>query len=126
MKPEVKALWTAALRSGEYQQGRMVMHSPDGKFCCLGVLCDVYAEETGLTWGKVTNQGSGDQGLEFLGDVNYPPPAVRAWAGLTSSDPRLLVPGDHVTRQISELNDGLEPRLPLPFAEIADLIEAQL
>jgi hypothetical protein len=32
-----KAVWLAALRSGEYKQGRMAMKNPDGSFCCLGV-----------------------------------------------------------------------------------------
>lgn len=33
--------WVAALRSGEYQQGRHILHGT-GRFCCLGVLCDIY------------------------------------------------------------------------------------
>ena len=41
MNPTVKAKWIAALRSGEYQQGQYALRTPDNKFCCLGVLCDV-------------------------------------------------------------------------------------
>jgi hypothetical protein len=40
MKPELKAKWVAALRSGEYPQGKDFLQS-NGKFCCLGVLCEV-------------------------------------------------------------------------------------
>ena len=40
MNKEVKARWLAALRSGEFEQGRGVLEK-NGKFCCLGVLCKV-------------------------------------------------------------------------------------
>ena len=46
MNPEVKKLWVEALRGGKYVQGKGKLHyiSKDGqeKFCCLGVLCDLY------------------------------------------------------------------------------------
>lgn len=38
--PEFKAKWIAALRSGKYIQGQKYLQA-DGKFCCLGVACDV-------------------------------------------------------------------------------------
>lgn len=41
MKAELKADWVEALRSRRYQQGRGCLRSPDDKYCCLGVLCDV-------------------------------------------------------------------------------------
>jgi hypothetical protein len=35
-----------ALRSGEYQQGKGVLHNPtDDTYCCLGVLCEVTGRE---------------------------------------------------------------------------------
>lgn len=34
---EQKEKWLIALRSGEYEQGRLWMEK-DGKYCCLGVL----------------------------------------------------------------------------------------
>lgn len=37
---EQKAEWTAALRSGEYRQGRRRLVTADGGYCCLGVLCE--------------------------------------------------------------------------------------
>lgn len=39
--PEIKAEWIAALRSGKYEQGRYTLRTPDNKFCCLGVYCDM-------------------------------------------------------------------------------------
>ncbi len=50
MDPELKKKWVAALRSGEYKQGRNRLHRKvDNSFCCLGVLCEVagYQKEEG-------------------------------------------------------------------------------
>jgi hypothetical protein len=40
MKKAIKKKWVAALRSGEYKQGRRYLKR-DGKYCCLGVLCEI-------------------------------------------------------------------------------------
>lgn len=39
--------WIAALRSGKYEQGKGGLFR-DGKYCCLGVLCDISKKEFGL------------------------------------------------------------------------------
>lgn len=44
MDKELKKRWVAALRSGEYNQGRYTLRSRDG-FCCMGVLCDLIDPE---------------------------------------------------------------------------------
>lgn len=42
MNPEIKAKWVAALRSGQFKQGKHVLHNTDdNSFCCLGVLCEI-------------------------------------------------------------------------------------
>ena len=45
MNKEVKQQWVAALRSGEYKQGKNALRrqyeGEDAEFCCLGVLCDL-------------------------------------------------------------------------------------
>lgn len=46
--------WVAALRSGQYKQGKHVLRSIDNKFCCLGVLADVANPNC---WGKITPVG---------------------------------------------------------------------
>lgn len=38
---EIRDRWVTALRSDEYEQGRVRLRTSDGRFCCLGVLCDV-------------------------------------------------------------------------------------
>lgn len=41
MDAELKKTWVAALRSGKYLQTRRQLRSPNGGYCCLGVLCRV-------------------------------------------------------------------------------------
>lgn len=56
MNAEVKEKWLAALRSGEYKPAVAFMRHSDTtganpyqhRFCCLGVLCDLYAKEHGM------------------------------------------------------------------------------
>jgi len=49
----LKTLWVDALRSGKYQQTTTVLRSPQGGYCCLGVLCDVM----GLEWEAAATTG---------------------------------------------------------------------
>ena len=37
--------WLKALRSGKYQQGKGSLNPAIGKFCCLGVACDITIPE---------------------------------------------------------------------------------
>ena len=41
MDAEFKARWVAALRSGDYKQGKYALRKSNGTFCCLGVACDI-------------------------------------------------------------------------------------
>jgi hypothetical protein len=52
MKSEYKGPWLKALRSGRYEQGRSYINS-QGRFCCLGVLCDV----AGIQWSEPDESG---------------------------------------------------------------------
>lgn len=40
-REELRVLWIAALRSGEYRQGKGCLKTTDGAYCCLGVLCQI-------------------------------------------------------------------------------------
>lgn len=52
LDPDFKAAWLAALRSGNYRQGKFKLRKPDDRdpdtqlFCCLGVACDITGEPT--------------------------------------------------------------------------------
>ena len=69
MKQKIKALWVAALRSGDYEQGIGQLRN-ENKFCCLGVLCDLHAQTHPKIAAKETNPN------EYLGDTGYLPHKV--------------------------------------------------
>lgn len=128
MNEEIKAAWVAALRSGEYEQGTEYL-SRDGKFCCLGVLCDLAVKaqviEQYTDYTPCTDYGQGDE--ETL------PSEVASWAGLEGENRQnpVIEPAgvegltwnrrEKHRPTLAELNDG-----GTPFDRIADVIEAQL
>jgi hypothetical protein len=104
MKHEVKQKWCAALRSGEYRQGKGRLKRKERgveEFCCLGVLCDIYSKETGTPWlGQHMHQS-------WL----YPHYKVREWA----------VVEEIKCDSLACMNDAGKS-----FEEIADYIETSL
>jgi len=107
MNQQIKQRWIEALKSGEYQQGHEALRY-DNKFCCLGVLTDLYIKEHGLQWHKGVGEcWSFDDKDGLLAS------SVQKWAGLSDADPVIL--GDCAT----ELNDGTNAS----FEEIASYIE---
>lgn len=38
---DLRDRWAAALRSGKYRQGRLVLRTSKNEYCCLGVLADI-------------------------------------------------------------------------------------
>lgn len=111
---EAKAAWLAALRSGQFQQGRGQLFEPGSQtYCCLGVACEVYRMATDQGHWNPVGSFQAPDGLTHSGVL---PLQVRDWFGLAESDP--VVAGSHMT----ELNDSLGKT----FEEIAELIEANL
>jgi hypothetical protein len=117
MDSEVKALWVAALRSGDYKQASGQLKTPQGH-CCLGVLCELHKKEYpdgydfsnfGMTYGLADNESS----TGLLADC------VRAWAEF---DEETEVEFNGRKRTLWVINDIEEATFPV----IADLIEAQL
>ena len=130
MNPEVKQKWIDALRSGEYEQGSEKLRSVSG-YCCLGVLCDIYAKETNTEWEF---RGNGETNLQpmdywyFDDQSEFLPESVMDWAGLSlnclvvkidveedDEDPWFYNEG------LAELNDS-----GYTFNDLSKLIEAQL
>jgi hypothetical protein len=119
MNPEVKARWVAALRSGEYKQGTGHLNS-QGAHCCLGVLCDLHAKQTGGQWDAPSYRSGG---ARYDGLSMGFPATVVDWAGLDDSahgaGPELVIARAQLTAAAH--NDRGRT-----FAELADAIEAQL
>lgn len=126
MNPEIKEKWVKALRSGVYKQGSGVLRSTNERYCCLGVLCEIYKEETGD--GEWIAGQPGDTGMyTFLGSRGYLPAAVQNWSliqgGGQASLPNSMeirVEGAGVAcRSLSGLNDSGY----YSFEDIAKVIE---
>lgn len=148
LKPEIKAEWVARLRSGRYAQGigrLKTVRRVDGKdvtaeYCCLGVLCEIAAEQGVGRWGTASPLHQGDDtlfrltfattdGAEDAGTLPY---AVGRWAfdmsTYTATDslcnPELRPYDDRhpsQDRTAAGMNDSR-----VPFTAIADDIEANL
>lgn len=121
MDAVVKQDWVKALESGEYEQGHGYLNN-HGKYCCLGVLCDL-AEKAGV----VKTDNSGNKGKVWYEAVSDPydentlvlPDAVMEWAGLDSKNPIVQVDGE--SKSLADVNDDGEP-----FSVIARIIDDQL
>ena len=124
MKPELKKQWVEALRSGKYEQGEKTLKTPDDKFCCLGVLCDIsglgkwVAVDGVLTYVSGRAKAAGYLGTRFAEIFGLPtttgfyprlPDGFREKHRLESFDYNL-----------AGLNDA-----GVPFNVIADLIEKE-
>jgi hypothetical protein len=122
MNPEVRARWTAALRSGDYPQTagalrRLQATDRDGEgYCCLGVLTDLWLKDGNdeLVPDDLPGEEEALISVWDGGDQDLPAP-VAQWAGLGSSDPILAGLDGHA----SLLNDDGE----WTFDQIADAID---
>ena len=149
MKKEIKTLWTEALRSGEYDQGSGCLKKEDctPKFCCLGVLTDLYRKDKDVSWEEATEMARGDE-YNLTEAKSYLPECVANWAGFLESElsdqgddgldvelipdevhPSRVVSMKFSSRNASAINDSYinNPAQKLgSFEDIADLIEENL
>ncbi len=147
MKKEVADKWVAALRSGEYQQCQSRLRdadvkegsgaeqiTPGARFCCLGVLCDLYAKEhPHARW--ITEEASDSVWCLFAPDVTSAhvyegsdrfvlPRIVCNWSGVHDSDG---APDSYAARDAlkqfpaASLTDANDKGAS--FKQIADFIE---
>lgn len=123
---ENRRKWLEALRSGDYQQGRQVLHNREANtYCCLGVACHI----AGISETEINYRvNDGDDGVRltvvgsFAGNPAVLPLEGSEWLGVRGSNPDVLVPGMDAqgmeVRSVAELNDA-----GYSFEAIADLIE---
>lgn len=146
MNPDIKAQWVAALRSGDYRQGREQLHTYDEeikieRYCCLGVLCDL-AIKAGVVESKLLFADGRAKKFGPVGGADYEfesgelPEIVSKWAGLSVTyDPYDIGEDAEVDYysnpsvtdgpgriSLAEAND----EKAYDFRRIADLIEASL
>lgn len=128
LRPEHKAKWLTALRSGDYKQGQNRLRTAQDEYCCLGVLCEILKDEINGAWelhgGRYTFvAGAGRIGRESSGL----PPVLVHLTGVASlghfnnSTKRAMnasLSWASSRQSLSDLNDTGST-----FAEIADVIE---
>ena len=129
MNKDLKKRWIAALKSGDYKQGRSRLNQ-NNQFCCLGVLCDLLADD-----GLISKELSQKDSTLFLYDNDS--------SGLT--DQVQSISGINSSLGTIQLNDQVMEILPdkdnremlgnsyaklaflndrgIPFSTIADIIE---
>jgi hypothetical protein len=104
--------WVAALRSSDYTQGFGQLRSPNGRFCCLGVACDLHARATGKGWELADK-------TMYITRGDRLPREVMRWLGLRTDDGTYL----SSARRHSLMKDNDE--IKHDFREIADIIELE-
>lgn len=101
-------LWTTALRSGKYEQGREALRRDGDRFCCLGVLCDVFHKTTGKGKWIEKYQFPLRFTVDGHGGSSYLPHPVLEWIEMTND----------LEKELTCRNDNGES-----FTEIANFIE---
>lgn len=114
MISEIKRKWVEALRSEKYTQGQQKLKTPDERFCCLGVLCDIIAPREWTSTEQEDADGVllGTFDWFHSGDAEMPGQGVQEEAGVD----------DDTCSKLTVMNDKDE----LNFNQIANWIESNL
>lgn len=122
MDSELKQKWVDALRSGDYEQGQEQLQTPDGKYCCLGVLCDIVNPDKWNSYGYEFSYNDIDGKEVFFTESSEPNTSFYRDVGLDRD----------LADKLICYNDGAKSsiynptRKQLSFTEIADIIEAEV
>jgi hypothetical protein len=138
MKKDVAKKWTEALRSGKYAQGRGSLcqyAENDRSFCCLGVLCDLYAPECPEAGWSPKQHAS--TGIPFYGnlahvaycrsdacEVEVLPQCVQDWAGVKTNKGQRFTTAEQVvqlTKSAVDAQRNPHEEVPLALTELNDM-----
>ena len=131
MRKEIAERWVARLKSGEIKQCRGALRIGEAR-CCLGVLCDLAAEDNpDMNWGEAVSLEGGyddascrarNPGCMSFGSSSDAfrrntvlPHSVVEWAGMLSAAGDFAF--DYATPRLVSLHDR-----GTPFSVIADVI----
>jgi hypothetical protein len=138
MNKRIKKLWVEALRSGKYKQGtgqlrRLDEDTGEMTFCCLGVLCNLHAQENPFVAQEEKNP------FTYLGCEGWLPEPVALWAGFKKSEKCWEEMREGLSDDILAINIKLPTPIKIQktlvdlnddgtkgFNFIADVIEEQL
>jgi hypothetical protein len=104
---KARRMWVRALRSGKYGWGKRSLNPKEGRYCCLGVLCEVAIKQ-----GIISSYNPG---------IGYLPDDVIKWVGLSGKygkfgSPNPLYGGESLV----EINDSSKRN---PFLKISNIID---
>lgn len=139
MNKENVAKLVAALRSGEYEQGRNSLRTRGDSYCCLGVACDISGlgkwekRESALSfdftdWEYVIRDSNGEK---VASDSSTLPAPVAQWLGM-AVDGEFYLPDAQIRWDTQEANTDRHNLLVeltslndegMPFEQIADILE---
>ncbi len=117
MKEDIKNKWVEALRSGEFEQGRVVLLCA-GKHCCLGVLSELALVEGVCSFTENAAESSLGicAGFGEVENYGFLCQEILNWSGMQSCTGDLP---DAELDSLTECNDTLR----YDFNQIADVIE---
>lgn len=108
MHKHIVKSWINNLESGEYPKGKYRLKSEDDRFCCLGVLADMYAQEHGVGWVYISSTLF-PEGTHYSSD-SLLPNEVREWAGIADEERGVhSAAGPQSLYYINDHNDTFEP-----------------
>lgn len=118
MPAAIATLWLAALRSGEYTQGRYCLRDTSGGYCCLGVLEQVVSgqvEMRNLLHSRATPsvEWLKEHGIQFREDYEG-----EVQGTCTNPSFRVLRDDEVYDSSAAELNDE-----GISFEAVADILE---
>ena len=131
MNKNIMEKWVNALRSGKYRKGRnrlcTISNNGNKKWCCLGVLCDLYIAENpsdlrsitlfdGFILKRVVNYDDG-----CFPTIAILPNKVALWAGIADKTGKFTNQRTSQNTCLTELNDC--KRNKRSFKRMADIIE---
>lgn len=133
MKKAIATRWIKALNSGTYKQGKTRLRTDarfsgfatDDRYCCLGVLCDLYDRDRKKQKRKSVLIKQSDGSHTYGGCNSYLPKAVQTWSGIRSSNGYLSYIGNRYT-SLDVLNDGDFLSSGKTFKQIAKIIESNI
>lgn len=130
MNQDVKTRWLAALRSGDYKQGKGTLRNKKDQYCCLGVLTQLAVEDGVIAPPKLEDNDFAESEdtsalYHYDGDSAYLSSTVADWAELDIREhPGVRLPGafgDGLPYTLAQLNDRGDS-----FDTIAKVIEEKL
>jgi len=117
MRKDVKDMWVTALRSGEYQQGKLSLKTGSGAYCCLGVLaCELHKKMPELLTVSGVSYDESPTQITLITGI---------YAGLENGGlPRdLVIELDFRTNNPNSFFSDLNDNKDWTFDQIADYIE---